>query len=649
MNKMNKKGKIIGLSLAVIMVVSLFAVAIPSVAAQGDPDLVITDVWIDGIRIHYKIANIGTADAPRSLTGLWINGIYRASEMDDLLEVGDELPGVFARYNYRGGEIEVCADYQNRIEEEDEENNCRGGRPDLVIIEKYETVDPDTCEFTVHFKVCNVGASDAGPSVACIHIDGNDFVDGVVGTGPNNGPGWEVPVPPLDRDTCSDELTSGPYGCIPCEILTIEVEADNYDEVEECNEENNVLENEFHCPGPDLVITDKEEIFDPVTCTYMLFFTVNNIGFCDASRLNVGPLAAGQCSDPIAFGPFGCTPCETVVVTVEADNDDDVVECDEDNNILENWFHCPGPDLVITDKEEIFDPVTCTYMLFFTVNNIGFCDAYIDGVWQENVNVGPLAAGQCSVPIELGPYECTPCEIVTIRVEADNDDEVEECDEENNILENVFHCPGPDLVITDKEEIVDPVESIYWVIFTVNNIGICDAGESTACVYIDGVHQGCDDVLVGPLAVGDCTDPIEVGPFDCPLGEDIEVKVCADNYDAVEECDEENNCMTNILPCPGVPLPDLVIMNCEPVGNRIHYTIKNIGTADAPRSLTGLWINGIYRASEMDDRLEPGDELPGVFARYNYRGGEIEVCADYPDRIEEIDEDNNCNWALPGD
>jgi subtilase family serine protease len=341
-----------------------------------------------------------------------------------------------------------------------------------------------------------------------------------------------------------------------------------------------------------------------------------------------------------------------VWVTVAADHYNDVEECDEENNILQNEFHCPAPDLVITYKYETVNPEDCTFTVTYTIHNNGNCIAgpsdttiWIDGVAFLEDPVPPLAPCE-TYTNEVGPFDCPPCQIVTIGVEADNYDDVEECNEENNLLENEFHCPAPDLEIIEKFETVNHEDCTFTVTFVVANFGFCMAGESVACVYIDGVHQDAD-VDVGPLAADECTDPIEVGPFDCPLGEDIEVEVCADNYDAVEECDEENNCMTNILPCPGVPLPDLVITNCEPVGNRIHYTIANIGTADAPRSITGLWIDDIYRASEMDDPLEPGDELPGVFARYNYRGGDIRVCADYQNRIEEANEGNNCREEGP--
>ena len=128
---MNKKGKIIGLSLVAIMVVSLFAVAIPSITATptnggGKPDLVITNIWIVDNRIHYTIENIGTADAPRSYTGLYINGIYRERDRVAPLAVGATSNEVFG-HKYRGGDIEVCADYRHRVDEANEGNNCMVG------------------------------------------------------------------------------------------------------------------------------------------------------------------------------------------------------------------------------------------------------------------------------------------------------------------------------------------------------------------------------------------------------------------------------------------------------------------------------------------------------------------------------------------
>jgi subtilase family serine protease len=252
------------------------------------------------------------------------------------------------------------------------------------------------------------------------------------------------------------------------------------------------------------------------------------------------------------------------------------------------------------------------------------------------------------VPVDLEPcetftdtfdivIECTG-DSDTIRVCADNFNVVDELDETNNCLENECSCvKKPDLVITEKYETFVDGGDIN-ITYKVNNIGGADAGPSNTTIYING--SIVLEVPTPGIPEGECHENT-VGPFNCPCGETLNVAVCADNKDEVDESDERNNCEVNEVKCPPC-LPDLVITDIWVDGNKIHYTIQNIGGEPAPRSLTGLWIDDIYRASEMDDPLAPGEESNGVFARYSYREGKIEVCADYSDRIEEIDETNNC-------
>jgi subtilase family serine protease len=133
-------------------------------------------------------------------------------------------------------------------------------------------------------------------------------------------------------------------------------------------------------------------------------------------------------------------------------------------------------------------------------------------------------------------------------------------------------------------------------------------------------------------------------------GDSDTIKVCADNFNVVGELDEKNNCLENVWPYIPEKKPDLVITDIWTVGNRIHYTIENVGGAEAGRSDSGLYIDGRYSARDKVGPLAPAP-APGAtsneeFERYNYRGGEIEVCADYQDRIAEIDETNNCMEAL---
>ena len=758
---MNKKGKIIGLSLVAIMVVSLFAVAIPSVAATpnggGKPDLIITNIWTAGNKIHYTIENTGTADAPKSYTGLYINGIYRARDKVGPLGIGADSNEVFAGYNYREGDIKVCADYHHRIDELDEDDNCNvlgpEPMPDLTITEKSETA-LDDCRFNVTYTVKNIGNCKANASNTRIYINDVEKMEDPVPelaagdsypstVGPFNctpcesvevtveadndknvtesnednnervnvfkcpGPDLKImeksetaldncsftvtytvqnignckanasnttiyinygveemedPVPELAAGD-SYPSTVGPFNCTPCESVEVTVEADNNDNVTECDEYNNEMTNTYVCPGPDLIISDKyETVLD--NCTFTVTYTVENIGNCTAGASNttiyindveqmkdpVGELAAGGIYTS-TVGPFNCAPpCTTLMITVKADNDGDVVECEECNNWKINEFKCPAPDLEITEKTEEINTDDCTFTVTYTVENIGNCKAnasdttiWIDGVSKMEDPVPELAAGD-SYPSTVGPFSCEPCTTLNITVKADNYNVVKECNESNNVMENEFKCPAPDLTITDKYETALDNCS-FTVTYTVENIGNCTAGASNTTIYINDVIVSEDPV--GPLASGSCGYYTNtVGPFHCALCTTLTVKVEADNYDVVKECNESNNVMENEFKCPG---PDLIIAdkhetaldNCS---FTVTYTVENIGNCTAGASDTTIYINGVEKMEDPVPELAAGDSYPSTVGPFSCTSCDIlniTVEADNGDDVTECNETNN--------
>jgi hypothetical protein len=377
MNKMNKKGKIIGLSLVAIMVVSLFAAAVPSITAQGKPDLVITKVWTDGGKLWYTIANQGTADAPGSRTGVYIAGRYVARGTAGALAAGTANDEVIKRYNSKGGET-VCADYQKRVDESDETNNCNppgpgptpptpppppppGALPDLVVSAKWETIEYNG-QIVVHFTVKNIGNADAGESTACKYINGIQ-----VGS---------VIVPALGDGT-NFTAEFDPEDCPPGTTFDVTVCADNYDDVAESDETNNCMTNVFTCPpgpppgGPDLVIskTVERRVAGPNLCQYRVEWTATNIGNELAGWNTVALFINGikedeeRCSDlgqlASDSGDFwrwlNCPPaCGTPVnVEVRVDYFNEVAESNEDNNNDTNIVDCQIGDIEVT--KEVWD------------------------------------------------------------------------------------------------------------------------------------------------------------------------------------------------------------------------------------------------------------------------------------------------------
>lgn len=239
----------------------------------------------------------------------------------------------------------------------------------------------------------------------------------------------------------------------------------------------------------------------------------------------------------------------------------------------------------------------------------------------------------------------------TINVCADNDCAVDETDEGNNCLENVFSgVVMPDLVITEKSETwVDFENKTYNISYTVKNIGNADATESTTVIIIDGTEAATDPVGTLPLHE---THTAELGPFTMSSESDT-IRVCADNESAVTESNEDNNCLENVFEHPGVP--DLVITRKyeEWVASNdtwrnytVTYTVENIGTGDAGASTTSIIIDGAEVAMDPVGALDEGasytNTLGSFTMPYPDESDTIKVCADKDNVVEESNEDNNC-------
>ena len=104
---------------------------------SGKSDLVITDMWLTGSAVNYKIANRGDADAKPSQTYFYINNLKQSSDWVDSLAAGNEITTSFANFNWNLSgvagapsptlaqfNVKACADAGNDIEESIEDNNC---------------------------------------------------------------------------------------------------------------------------------------------------------------------------------------------------------------------------------------------------------------------------------------------------------------------------------------------------------------------------------------------------------------------------------------------------------------------------------------------------------------------------------------------
>jgi hypothetical protein len=115
--------------------INSITVNVTSVTA-GKADLVITDTWLEGAVVYYKIKNRGNADANPSRSDLHVNKFKEASDPVGPLASGEEITASFSNFewNYEGYEggnaplrtftVKVCADVDNVVDENNESNNC---------------------------------------------------------------------------------------------------------------------------------------------------------------------------------------------------------------------------------------------------------------------------------------------------------------------------------------------------------------------------------------------------------------------------------------------------------------------------------------------------------------------------------------------
>jgi hypothetical protein len=109
---------------------SVTLTVVPVVADKAD--LVITDIWLEGPIIYYKIKNQGNTDAKLCKSFLYVNTFKEASDWVKSPAAGEEITASFSNYNanfdfgrnLRKLDLKVCADTDNDVDESNEDNNC---------------------------------------------------------------------------------------------------------------------------------------------------------------------------------------------------------------------------------------------------------------------------------------------------------------------------------------------------------------------------------------------------------------------------------------------------------------------------------------------------------------------------------------------
>ena len=207
----------------------------------------------------------------------------------------------------------------------------------------------------------------------------------------------------------------------------------------------------------------------------------------------------------------------------------------------------------------------------------------------------------------------------------------------------------PDLEIVDKwEEWVN--ETHYTVSYIIHNNGtaIAPACHNTT-LYVDGVAIEHKHVPVDLAPCETYTDTFDT-TIEC-TGDSDTIRVCADNYEVIDELDETNNCLENEWRCKEKK-PDLEIVEKGEEGvNETHYTVSyvihNNGTAIAPACHnTTLYVDGVaIEHKHVPVDLAPCETYTDTFdtvIECTDESDTVRVCADNYDAVDELYEDNNC-------
>lgn len=222
-----------------------------------------------------------------------------------------------------------------------------------------------------------------------------------------------------------------------------------------------------------------------------------------------------------------------------------------------------APDLVIVNKAEHWiNEKEGVYTVAYVVQNRGAVTAKAGH--HTTLYIDDEAVEHKLVPVDLNPCETyadtfNATVVVSsltdkVVVCADNYQKLEEADESNNCLWNIWKRVGeeqkPDLEIDAKwESWRDQEQATYVVHYKLHNNGTATAptGHQTT-LYVDGI------------ALENRTVPVVLQP--CQTYEDTfstavtctrpgdSIWVCADNFEVIDELDEADNCARNTLNHP---------------------------------------------------------------------------------------------------
>ena len=463
-------------------------------------------------------------------------------------------------------------------------------------------------------------------------------------------------------------------------------------------------------PLPDLDIIALDFDYNLNTGKWIIEYVVKNIGTAragatvtkitvDGGRLtfydSVGPLDPGdQVTRRLTDLEWACIDSQTTI-SIVVNYDRVVPESDYDNNGAGGGKADCGVDLVLEDVWRERYPrfpiagVPSSIRIYIRVTNRGpsnlgpediSATLYIDGDPVETMLIGPQPAKQTTNWMFSTSYECSG-EEDEVRVVIQPVD-TRELDNTNNVLERVWECSLPDLIVLDAG-IRDEGQTVW---FRVKNQGEFSAGENTASINIYSKYSTANAIELIQSAVADIP-PLGPGEeYEVSFQTSVIMMVCSpetpyfvvdvtvDSEEEVRESEERNNFYRyeNFFYSPCLAdYPDLRVEDIWLDGHDVWARIRNYGgrstdyqyqTLEEPcgeegSSLARL-IVGVTGVDYCVPRLGVGESIdikfPYIFDWSNFQNTPyvyVRVIADFNDNVMEyVREDNNEleeEWRTP--
>ena len=630
-----------------------------SLSAQP-PDLIVSNVsWMpaepnngDPVTFTIYVKNTGSGRAESSKLVFTVDILFIKYLDVPAIEAGSEA-SVTVTYDAVSGEHEVNlqADYQQRVKESNEENNryktfFAVQPPDLVISRVTYTPEKPMLGDTVTFSVTlsNVGKGKSELFNVSYFIDdsaeGTDFVNSL-----NAGTSTEL--------TWKWKIGNGHH------IFKTVLDLDN--SVMEGNEKNNASITEIAPNLADLAITNvtwsPAEI--PVGKDTIFTIVVENLGGVTAEPSRLMYYIDGEVAgfNDISLVQSGSKTTQTFkwsaeegqhTFTIVADSKDQVVEIEENNNTVS--VKIPPPDLQVAgiafspQNAMSGDVVNITVSI---INNRGnttpgsLTECFIDGESLGKKTLEGLAGGKTG---EITFHWIAESGAHEIKIVADVDKSVMEMDETNNEAAISFVTATPDLEVGNVTWMSEDMANNKQVTLTItiNNNGGAASGPFSLQYAFDNAQT---QVQVMASIPGGSSADFTVRPILSEGTHTLEIEL--DTDDEVSELDKTNN--IKFIDFSTIS-PDLLVRTITwgpitaNVGDNVTITarLENVGAIKAENIRVSMAIDGI-QAGTVDVPEIADSSTASVDFLWQALEGEhkIEITADSLQSVLESNETNN--------